>query len=766
MRELDAVMLHEAFEAQVARTPEALAVVGEDARLTYRELAARANRLAVHLRSLGVGPEVRVGVCLERTAGMVVALLATLEAGGAYVPLDPAYPRERLGFMLRDAGAGALITRSDLADRCGPFAGITVDPTDWTDPTDRSDLPPIADSGNLAYLIYTSGSTGRPKGVAIEHRSAVALLRWAADTFSPDDLSGVLAATSICFDLSVFEIFVPLALGGTVIVASNVLDLPGLGPPISLINTVPSAMAELVRSRRVPASVRVVNLAGEPLPGSLVEEIYRTTSVERVYNLYGPSEDTTYSTEALISRDDRKIAPPIGDPLPGTRAWLLDREGTPVPFGKVGELYLSGEGLARGYLGRPELTADRFLPDPFSGDPGARMYRTGDLARLLSDGQLYYLGRADQQVKIRGFRVELGEVEDALARHPAVREAAVAAHGEVAGGTFLVAYLVTDGPLPETGELRSFLGRTLPHYMIPSQFLRIGALPRTLNGKLDRKALAAGPAPLSFAQQRIWLAELERPGQPTYNEPAAWDFAGPLDRAALAAALSALVARHAVLRTRTVEAGNAPFQEVDDPQPIEVPLVDLAALPASVRDAELERGLRDEVRRLFALAATPLLRATLFRCGDGGHSLSLVVHHIAYDGRSKEILVPAPAGLRSSPLSPCSTATSRAASARRGRAYHRRGSPSGGSVLPARCRWSCRPTARVRPSPRPAARPSISSCHRAWPRRCATSPAPRGPPSSRRSSPSSPRSSAAGGTAATACSAPPRQAAAAPRPAT
>jgi amino acid adenylation domain-containing protein len=509
-------LLHEAFKAQAARTPDALAVAAGDERLTYRELADRAAQLAALLRGMGVGPEVRVGVCLERSAGLITALLGVLEAGGAYVPLDPVYPEQRLRYMLEDSRAEVLITQESCRDalpRTGPRHVLFLDglPRDGSAAARRpartgSGIDSGIDPGNLAYLIYTSGSTGRPKGVAIEHRSAVALVRWAREEFPPEELAGVLASTSVCFDLSVFEIFVPLSLGGAVIVAGNALDLPYLtpDPPVTLINTVPSAMAELVRSRRVPASVRVVNLAGEALPGPLVEEIYQTTQVRRVLNLYGPSEDTTYSTGAEI-RHDRDMAPPIGVPLPGTRVWLLDADGAPVPPGEAGEIFLAGSGLARGYLGRPELTAERFVPDPFVEEEGERLYRTGDLARLLVSedhrgdqredqrGQLHYLGRVDHQVKIRGFRIELGEVESALLRHPLVREAAVAAEGE-GGAKRLVAYCAGES-LPEIGTMRAFLGETLPGYMIPSLFVAVEALPRTLNGKVDRKALAGLPRP-------------------------------------------------------------------------------------------------------------------------------------------------------------------------------------------------------------------------------------------------------------------------------
>ncbi len=362
--------LHELFAAQAASTPDATALVFGEERFTYGELAARAGRLARHLAWLGVGPEVPVGICAERSPEMVVGLLAVLKAGGAYVPLDPSYPAQRLAWMLEDIHAGGeapvVLTQRRLLPRLQGFAVRTVClDEDWA-PGDEAALRP-AGAGNLAYVIYTSGSTGRPKGVAIEHRSAAALVRWAHRVFPAAELAGVLASTSINFDLSVFELFVTLAGGGKVILAADALELPSLpaAREVTLVNTVPSAMAALVRMGGIPPAVRTVNLAGEPLPRILVDGVY-AGAVERVFNLYGPSEDTTYSTFVCVPRDEQR-APTIGRPLPGTQARLLDRRLRPVPPGAFGELFLGGAGLARGYLCRPELTAERFVPDPFGG---------------------------------------------------------------------------------------------------------------------------------------------------------------------------------------------------------------------------------------------------------------------------------------------------------------------------------------------------------------------------------------------------------------
>ncbi|RKG88948.1 non-ribosomal peptide synthetase, partial [Corallococcus sp. CA053C] len=347
-------------EAQVQRIPDAVAVITPERRLTYREVDARANQLAHRLRGLGVGPEVRVGLCVERTEDLVIGALGILKAGGAYVPLDPSYPRERLGWLLEDAQGPALVAHSHLLASLPEHSATPVcldtDAVLALQPTTAPAVDVLP--GHLAYLIYTSGSTGRPKGVAITQGNAVAFLHWAMATYEPEELKGVLAATSLNFDLSVFELFAPLSSGGAVVVARNALHLPELSTAseVTLINTVPSAMAQLVRLGAVPAGVRVINLAGEALPETLAKQVYGLPSVEKLYNLYGPSEDTTYSTGSLVGREE---VPLIGRPLPDTRAYVLDSTLQPVPVGVAGELYLAGEGQARGYLLRPDLTAER-----------------------------------------------------------------------------------------------------------------------------------------------------------------------------------------------------------------------------------------------------------------------------------------------------------------------------------------------------------------------------------------------------------------------
>jgi amino acid adenylation domain-containing protein len=481
--------IHQLFEEQCLRTPDAVAVVFEDQPLTYRELNNRANQLAHYLQQLGVQPDVLVGICVERSLSLVVGLLGILKAGGAYVPLDPTYPQERQRFMLSDSGVSILLTHKSLLPQLPEHRSqvVCLD-ADWHAIKQESEENPPSEAKptNLAYVLYTSGSTGRPKGVAIEHHSPVALVDWARRVFTCEQLAGVLASTSICFDLSVFELFVPLSVGGKVILVENALRLPPDSQDITLINTVPSAIAQLLETG-IPASVNTVALAGEPLQNQLVQRLYRQDTLQQVFNLYGPSEDTTYSTYALVKKGTSQ-SPPIGRPIANTQAYILDPHRQLVPVGVPGELHLSGVGLARGYFNRPELTDEKFIPNPYN--PGTRLYKTGDLVRYLPDGNIEYLGRIDHQVKIRGFRIELGEIEAGLSQHPDVHSAVVVAREDVLGSPRLIAYIV---PNPEAtasvGELRSFLKQQLPEYMIPSAFVMLEALPLTPNGKVDRRAL-------------------------------------------------------------------------------------------------------------------------------------------------------------------------------------------------------------------------------------------------------------------------------------
>ncbi|MGK7905412.1 MAG: amino acid adenylation domain-containing protein [Hormoscilla sp.] len=498
--------IHQLFEAQVERIPEAVAVVFENQQWTYRELNARANQLAHHLQILGVGPEVLVGICMERSLEMVVGLLGILKAGGAYVPLDPAYPKERLAFMLSDSQVPVLLTQQKLVSELPEhWAKVVCLDADWEAIAWKPEGNPVSDvePTNLAYTLYTSGSTGKPKGVAIQHQSTVALCHWARGVFTTEQLAGVLASTSICFDLSVFELFVPLSWGGKTILAENTLHLITLSAAqyVTLINTVPSAIAELLRINGIPTSACTVNLAGEPLQNRLVQQLYQKDTIGQVFNLYGPSEDTTYSTFALVEKGYRRH-PTIGRPITNTQIYILDDYLQPVPIGVIGELHIGGAGLARGYLNRPELTQEKFISNPFIDKPGARLYKTGDLARYLPDGNIEFLGRIDHQVKIRGFRIELGEVEALLGQHPEVRDAIVIVREDRADDKRIVAYVVPSNPsrgLPPS-ELRPFLKKKLPDYMVPTAFVSLEVMPLTPNGKIDRRAL---PVPDRASQSEL-----------------------------------------------------------------------------------------------------------------------------------------------------------------------------------------------------------------------------------------------------------------------
>lgn len=481
--------IHQLFEAQVERTPEAVAVVCEGQSLTYRELNARANKLGHHLRSLGVGPEMLVGLCVDRSAETIVALLGILKAGGAYVPLDSGYPNELLRYILADTGLKVLLTDQSFDERCPDYAGRVVR-VDQQLADAFSGNPECRNSPeHLAYVIYTSGSTGRPKGVAIEHHSTVSFLCWVREVFADEELSGVLGATSICFDLSVFEIFGPLSWGGKIIFIENALNLHTCPhrQEVKLLNTVPSVMQTVLNSQGIPTSVITVNLAGEPLRQPLVDTLYAIPHVRRVNDLYGPSETTTYSTWATRKPQQ---PPTIGRPIANTRVYVLDPHLNPVATGVTGELWIGGEGLARGYLNAPELTAEKFIPDPFNPASGARIYKTGDLVRYLPDGNIKYLGRADQQVKIRGFRIELGEVETVMGTHPDLSDCAVVTCNDGGGGKTLAAFVVArEHAEMSAASLRLWLEERLADFMIPSRFFVLPGLPLTPNGKVDRKAL-------------------------------------------------------------------------------------------------------------------------------------------------------------------------------------------------------------------------------------------------------------------------------------
>jgi aspartate racemase len=488
------------FEAAVDRDPDAVALVAGQTQLTYRALDERANRLAHHLLGHGAGPGSLVALALPRTADTVVALLAVLKAGAAYLPVDPAYPPARVAGMLDDARPALLLTTGDLAERHPgqrairldePAVRRAVDQQPARRPTDPDRPAPLLPA-HPAYVIYTSGSTGRPKGVVVTHRSVANLLAWARRDIGDQALRRVLASTSLSFDVSVFELVVPLLAGHTVELVRDPLALIAEPPtrwPVSLVSTVPSVLGHLVAHDGLQMSPDTLVLAGEALPSHVARAVRERFPHARLANIYGPTEATVYAT-AWYSDGPVEGPPPIGRPLPNTRAYVLDAALRPVPPGVPGELYLGGHGIADGYLGNPALTAARFPADPF-GPPGSRLYRTGDLARWDADGVLHYLGRTDHQVKVRGFRIEPGEVESTLVSHPEVTAAAVVAREDRPGDRKLVAYVTGTA---DSAQLRAWAAQRMPDHMVPAAIVVLDRLPTTPNGKLDRAAL---PAPFA-----------------------------------------------------------------------------------------------------------------------------------------------------------------------------------------------------------------------------------------------------------------------------
>jgi amino acid adenylation domain-containing protein len=468
-----ALCIHELFEQQAAANPEAVAVVFKDEQLTYQELNERANQLARHLQSVGIGRESLVGVCVERSAETVVAILGVLKAGGAYVPIDPSYPRERVSWMLADAGAQIVITN------------------DYQIETQiNADFKTTTAGENLAYVIYTSGSTGKPKGVLISHRNLVHST-FARFRYYHEPLRSFLLLSPFAFDSSVAGLFWTLCRGGMLVIPdedshqdpaylAELIETHSVSHLLGL----PALYDVILQQARVEqlASLRTVIVAGEPCPPELVTPHVETLPHTALYNEYGPTEATVWSTVYRCDSQTKQTPVPIGRPVTNTQIYVLGPQLQPAPIGVTSELYIGGEGVARGYLNHPALTAERFVPNPFAETPGARLYKTGDLARFLADGNIEYAGRNDFQVKIRGYRIELSEIELALAQHPHVRDAVVLASER------LTAYVV----LKESGttkQLKEFLKERLPEYMLPSSFVVLDALPLTTTGKVDRNAL-------------------------------------------------------------------------------------------------------------------------------------------------------------------------------------------------------------------------------------------------------------------------------------
>ncbi len=750
----DGAALHELVAARAAAAPERVALVCADACLSYAELDARADRLAHRLIRLGVRAESLVGVAVERSLDLLVGVLSVLKAGAAYVPCDLHGPAERLAMMLDDARVEALLVHDRGIARLPPIAAPVVrldggEAAAARLPAAAPALPVAAD--RLAYVIFTSGSTGRPKGAMNTHRAICNRLLWMQEAYGLTAADRVLQKTPTSFDVSVWELFWPLLTGACLVIArpdghQDPVYLARLlaAEAITTVHFVPSMLQAFLEQEPVPAAaLRQVICSGESLSPELARRAAgRFGETVALHNLYGPTEAAVDVTAWTCPRaaDLRRV--PIGRPIANLQVHIVDGAQRPAPIGVAGELLIGGVGLARGYLGRPDLTAERFVPDA-GGGAGERLYRTGDLARLLPCGWIEILGRIDQQVKIRGVRIELGEIEAALGRHPAVRAAAVLARPDGSGDTVLLACIASDVPPPTAAELRAFLRDRLPAVMVPALFACVEALPLNANGKLDRKALAhiapaadapaaasaaprtateeiltqiwqevldregigaddsffdlgghslratrvmsrvrevlgvdlpvrelfeaptvallakrverargavppappivavprRGDLPLSFAQQRLWFLDRLQPMSAAYNVPAAARLAGPLAPRALERALGELARRHEALRTTFAEQDGVACQRIAGDLHPALPVVDLAGLPAAMREGVALRLAAAAARRPFDLAAGPLLRTLLLRLGGEQHILSATLHHIAADGWSIELLL-------------------------------------------------------------------------------------------------------------------------------
>ncbi|MFO0762663.1 MAG: non-ribosomal peptide synthase/polyketide synthase, partial [Byssovorax sp.] len=743
------------FEARADETPDAVAVSFGDERLSYRELDRRSNQLAHRLRKEGIGPESPVGIHVPRSLEMVIGVLAILKAGGAYVPLDPEYPAARLTWMIEDAALSRILSIGPVPSEVGFPEGQVIRLDREAESLAREDEArpsPAEGGGKLAYVMYTSGSTGKPKGVCVPHRAIIRLVRETGYAhFGPEEV--FLQLAPLAFDASTLELWGPLLNGGRLAV------FPAERPTPESIGAV--IRAEKVTSMWLTAGLynavidaepgalsplRQLLIGGEALSVPHVEKGLTLLPGVQIINGYGPTEGTTFTCCHPITPADIRASIPIGRPISNTVVYILDPARNLVPVGVPGELYIGGDGLSIGYLKRPDLTAERFVPDPFSTEPGARLYRTGDLVRHRPDGAVEYLGRIDQQVKIRGHRIEPGEIEAALAAVAGVKEAVVVPREYGPGDKRLVAYLVVEpAPGPSVDQLRAALRAEMPDFMVPWAFVKLEAFPLTANGKLDRAALPApevgtaeagplaaprspveetlvsvfaellklpvenigvhdgffalgghsllaaqaisrvraifgvdlplrtlfeapsaaelgqkveetlraglgltvpplvrdegeGDKPLSFAQERLWFLDQLEPGDISYNVPSATRISGALDPSVLARALGEVVRRHAVLRTTFNGVNGRPVQVIHPATEIDLPVVDLSALPDAERVNEVKRELTAEAEKPFDLQKGPVMRVRLLRLSADEHVLLMTMHHIVTDAGTKAIL--------------------------------------------------------------------------------------------------------------------------------
>jgi amino acid adenylation domain-containing protein len=500
--------IHRLIEEQAGKTPNSIALIFNESQLTYRELNQRANVLARQLQELGVGPEVRVGILMKRSMEVVVALLGVLKAGGAYVPVPAATPIQRVQFFLKDSDAQVLLTNIYF-QQSYEFNGHIINLNDkvFQPGMDSSNLSTFVRPDNIAYVIYTSGSTGQPKGVMVEHRSLVNFLSFMKGRPGMDEKNVVLALTSIGFDISIMELFLPLLTGAKVVIANDEMTTSPLmisetinQHDVNFVQATPATWQLLLDSGWNGAPGLKALCGGDVLARRMADRLLKCVS--SLWNLYGPTETTVWSSVGEVKADNNPIT--IGQPIGNTQMYILDRYQQPVPIGVIGELYISGAGLARAYLNSPELTREKFIPNRFSTETSSRLYKTGDRARYLPDFNIEVLGRIDDQVKVQGHRVELGEITAVLMEHPALTDAIVIARQESTGETRLVAYFVSKhDPSPEPGKLREFLGKKLPAYMIPVFFVKMDVLPLTSSRKVDRKAL---PVPEASRHRSLYIA--------------------------------------------------------------------------------------------------------------------------------------------------------------------------------------------------------------------------------------------------------------------